>query len=231
MVTVGFTAARDLTAVELALVPDEEKNRTFGSAKRRRQFLCGRSLLRLMLQERTGKPAASHRLTTTDGGKPVCIDGPAVSITHTGERVACSVAENGDIGIDMEIVDEQRDMHRIAREFFSAEEFDWLDAQPRNRFFMLWVLKEAYVKALGQSIFGGLNKLRCKVLPPKIVALGNDEHAGRLHLYAADGLYLALATTEAPLNGVTFHRWEPGAERLLASNEFHLTATTADHAE
>ncbi len=231
MVTVGYTKARDLTANELALVPDEEKNRTFGSSKRRQQFLCGRSLLRLMLQDRTGKPAASHRLTTTADGKPVCLDGPAVSITHSGERVACGLAEGSDIGIDLEVVDEDRDMHKVAKKFFSAEEFEWLDAQPKNRFFMLWVLKEAYVKALGQSIFGGLNKLRCKVLPPKIVAIGNDEHAGRLRLYGTEDSFLALATTAGSLGAVTFHRWEPGAERLLASNEFHLTATTADCAE
>ena len=51
MVVVGYTELRDLTQAELTLLPDDERNREFGSEHRRRQFHCGRALLRLLLQE------------------------------------------------------------------------------------------------------------------------------------------------------------------------------------
>ena len=231
MVTVGHTQTRELSETELELISDDEKNREFGSDQRRQQFLCGRSLLRLMLQDRTGAAAASHQLTTTDDGKPVCVDGPAVSITHTNDRVACSIVSDGEIGIDMEVVDAGRDMDGVAKKFFSDEESEWLDTQPENRFYMLWVLKEAYIKALGRSIFSGLNRLRCKVCPPVIDAMRNDDDIRELYLYKARDSFLALAVTEASLGNVVFQHWPADECRLAASNEFFLTATTSNLAE
>ena len=226
--TVGHTELHDLTSSELALIPSAERDREFGSARRRQQYLCGRSLLRRMLQDRTGEPGISHQLTTTETGKPVCIDGPAISVTHAGDRVACSVAEDGDIGIDLEVIAEHRDISKIARKFFSAEESAWLDTQPKDRFFMLWVLKEAYIKAVGRSIFGGINSLRCKVEPPHIDTISMADQMSELGLYVADDSLLALATSEASLANVYFERWDPDAERLTSSNEYRLLATTRD---
>jgi len=227
---VGYTQIRELAPGELALVPEDERNREFGSEQRRQQYLCGRSLLRLMLQVRTGRPAASIELATTERGKPVCVDGPAVSITHTGNTVACGIADRGELGIDLEIVNERRDTSKVARKFFSGEEADWLETQPQDRFTMLWVLKEAYVKAKGQSIFGSVNRLRCKVVPPQIEPSDECEPFRDLCLYAAGDCYLALVTTEASLRDVTVERWEPGGDTLQDDIQFQLTASSYDYA-
>ena len=222
--TVGHTELHDLTSSELALVPGVERDREFGSARRRQQYLCGRSLLRRMLQDRTGEPGTSHQLTTTESGKPVCISGPAISITHAGDRVACGVAENGDIGIDIELMAEQRDISRITRKFFSDEESSWLETQTKDRFFMLWVLKEAYVKATGRSIFGGINRLRCKVEPPHIDIISMADRMRGLCLYIADGSLLAIAATETSLATVEFERWDTDTGRLTSSSDYRLLA-------
>ena len=227
---VGYTQIRELAPDELALVPEDERKREFGSEQRRQQYLCGRSLLRLMLQERTGKPAASIELTTTEHGKPVCVDGPAVGITHTGNTVACGIADHGELGIDLEIVNERRDTSRVARKFYSSEEADWLETQPLDRFYMLWVLKEAYVKAMGQSIFGSVNRLRCKVVPPLIEPGIECEPFRDLCLYAAGDCYLALVTTEASLRGATVERWESGSDKLQVDTQFQLIASSYDYA-
>ena len=157
--TVGYTQLHDLTSPELARLPSEERDREFASSKRRQEFLCGRSLLRRMLQDKTGEPAASHQLTISKDGKPECVDADRRSALPTLViRVACSIADSGAIGIDLEVVAERRDPMKLANKFFSAEESGWLSTQPVDRFFMLWVLKEAYVKAIGRSIFGGINR-------------------------------------------------------------------------
>ena len=120
MVLVGYTNLRELTRSELSLLPPDERDREFGSHNRRRQFRCGHALLRLMLQRVTGRPAAAHALTAEEGGKPLGPDGIAISITHTGEHVACSVGDCGNIGIDLESIDEQREVSQITERFFSA---------------------------------------------------------------------------------------------------------------
>jgi phosphopantetheine--protein transferase-like protein len=222
---------RDLTSAELEWLPNEERDRDFGSDKRRRQFQCGRALLRQMLEAWTGLPAADHELVAEEGGKPICIDGPAISVTHAGQRVACSVAGTGHVGIDLERIDERRDVEQITQRFFSDEERGWIEAGPRARFYMLWVLKEAFVKAHGQSIFGGLEKLRCVVEPPDIFAQSTEAGFSDLNLYRRDDMYLALAATETALDDVSFRYWAPGSTGLEDGEEYTLIATTNDNAK
>ncbi len=231
MVLVGYTELRDLTRAELTLLPKEEREREFGSDSRRRQFLCGRALLRLLLQQVTGRPAAEHVLTSETGGKPLCSDGPAISITHSGEHVACSVGAGGALGIDLERVDERREVAQITQRFFSAEEQAWISPGPKARFYMLWVLKEAFVKAHGQSVFGGLEKLQCAVEPPRIEARASEAGFQDLSLYRHGDMFLAIASTEMSLDNVHFMRWAPPANELKEGNDYSLVASTNKEAE
>ncbi len=228
--TVGYTKLRELTPSELALLPDAERNREFGSDSRRQQYYCGHALLRLMLQELTGNAAAEHGLTTEEGGKPIGPDGIAVSITHTGDSVACAVALAGQVGVDIEAIDERREVSQITERFFSSDEKHWLVAGPRARFYMLWVLKEAFVKAHGQSIFGGLEKLRCTVEPPAIKAEASEGGYADLSLYQHRDLMLAVATTEEPLNDVNFVQWPADTSVLQPGSDYSLLATTNSEA-
>jgi phosphopantetheine--protein transferase-like protein len=135
------------------------------------------------------------------------------------------------VGIDLERIDERRDVEQITQRFFSDEERGWIEAGPRARFYMLWVLKEAFVKAHGQSIFGGLEKLRCVVEPPDIFAQSTEAGFSDLNLYRRDDMYLALAATETALDDVSFRYWAPGSTGLEDGEEYTLIATTNDNAK
>jgi len=230
LVIVGYTDLRELTQSDLALLPAAERDRDFGSGNRRNQFQCGHALLRLLLQKVTGKPAADHELTAEDGGKPIGPDGVAVSITHTGQRVACSVSDLGQVGIDLERIDERRETKQIIDRFFTEKEKAWLESGPLARFYMLWVLKEAFVKAHGQSIFGGLEKLHCVVEPPHIDAEATAGGFRDLSLYRRNEMFMALATTEASLARVEFRYWPAGTDRLEPASDYRLIASTNDEA-
>lgn len=223
---VGYTELRDLHDDELSLLPKDELQLEFGSPGRARQFRCGRALLRLLLQQATGKPAHSHEIRTEDGGKPFCTDGPGISLTHTSEIVAAAVVQHGLVGIDVESAGERHDIERIADRFFSEREKAWLDGHSPDGFFMLWVIKEAFVKAHGQSIFGGLEKLRCTVDPPRIEASATEGAFNSLSLYRRADMFLALATTEIELGDVPTWYWQPGSREFVPSDDFRLIATT-----
>jgi len=233
VVKAAYTNIRELTPSERELIPGHEleHQETFTAERRQQEYLCGRALLRLMLEHWTGRPAKSHRLSKAESGKPVCIDGPAVSITHSGGLVACAIADSGDIGIDLEAINPRRNIAKVARKFYSENEVNWLETQAPDRFFMLWVLKEAYVKAMGRSIFGGINGLCCKVNPPRIDVIDASDGFRELGLYNCDDMFLGLATTQAALGDVKIGRWNPGGEIESANNKFKLMATTYDIAE
>lgn len=225
MVRAGLARVRDLSPQELALLPETERERRFGSERRRCEYRCGRVLLRLMLQEWTGVPAAAHRLQTTRKGKPWREGGLSLSISHSGGRVACAVTDRGEIGVDLEAPRAQRDLRRIARYVFSDEERAWYESRPDDHFYWLWVLKEAYVKALGESIFGGSNCLRCTLQPPDIRVLPDSGPLADLVLFAAGASYLAIVTTSASLRDLRLDNWLPGARSPEPDTDFRLIAT------
>ena len=225
------TRLRDLTAAERACISSSELGRLgrIGSSRREQEYLCGRSLLRHALERFTGIPARSHQLARTDEGKPICLDGPAISLTHSGDLVACAVAESGEIRIDIEIPDRRRRTAYIADRYFSAEEAAWLETQSEDRFYMLWVLKEAYLKALGCGL-RGLDYLRCKVDPPTIEAGVEDDSLRALSLYESDDAFMALAARHIPLKSVTFERWISGSTGPAVCSNFRPIAMANDFA-
>lgn len=226
-VLVAYTTLRELTAAELALLAPADLQRVadIGAQRRQQEYLCGRALLRNTLESWTGEPAATHRLTTTKQGKPSCIGGPAVSITHSGDLVACAVTGSGDIGIDLEVPKRDRSTTDIARSYFSSEEASWLATQPADRFHMLWVLKEACLKAIGLGL-GGMDRFRFKVTPPKIEASIEGVSIDSLGLYSMGEAFLAIATRHFSLPEVLFACWCPGAEKPVTGSGFRAIAKT-----
>jgi len=198
-----------------ALVTAEDRQRVSVEmhARRRSEYLAGRALLRHALARYTGERADSLTIRVTADGKPECVGGPAISVSHSGDLVCCAIAERGDIGVDVEVGRRRTEVTALAERYFTAAEVRWLDAEPEQRFRMLWVLKEAYLKSLGVGLAGGIGTLECRIEPPVIdacVAGGGAEL--RLALWSGADCHLAVATLGAPPVEYAIERWTPAAE-------------------
>jgi phosphopantetheinyl transferase len=194
--------------------------------RRRAEHLAGRALLRIALQDWTGRPAVSHVVRAGASGKPECVGGPEISVSHSRGLVVCALAPEGRIGVDVELPVSGRAIDGIADRYFSADERHWIGSRP-ERFHMLWVLKEAYLKALGLGLAGGLDALRCEIAPPRIEAIVESSgDAPALALYeVADG-FVGIATLGCRLETVTAQRWAPDAP--LRAAPLKLVAKTAN---
>lgn len=99
-------------------------------------------------------------------GKPH-LDAPfqdlAVSWSHSGEALLVALGPARDIGVDVEQYRVRPRMMEIAQRFFHPSELDWLraqdDADRADAFVRLWCVKEALLKAHGQGVSFGLEKL------------------------------------------------------------------------
>jgi 4'-phosphopantetheinyl transferase len=134
---------------------------------------------------------------------------PALWFNLSGTRglVACAVSPaTPTIGVDVEVVEPMADMLDVAAQFFSGAEVEALRALPAQdraeRFFMLWTLKESYVKARGLGI-------AAMPLPDVAFDLGTDDSIG-----------LALA----PRLGDEASAWQFACVRVSAD---HLLAVAA----
>ncbi len=172
---------------------DIERAQGMKSEQRLRQFVLGRKLLQQALAEFYNLPLS---LQLRAGGKPEAL-GAAVSLSHSGGRVAVALAEEGNpLGIDIEVY-KNRNFMRLARHYFAPDEVAALELLPeleqRHCFFKFWVLKESLAKFTGS----GLNS---KLLRGAFVVRGNP--AGPVSFYSRGGEW-ALALTahcEAQIN-------------------------------
>lgn len=125
--------------------------RRFVRRERRRQFLIGRVLARQALGALLGVDPKGLIIEDVAGHRPVLMHLPAhFSISHSGPWVACAVSADTTVGLDVEVMDPERDIGALAAQAFGDECCAWLAARPdatRIRdFYMMWSANEARIK-------------------------------------------------------------------------------------
>jgi 4'-phosphopantetheinyl transferase len=136
-----------------------ERYNRFASEDAARQFLAGRALTRAALSRYTGVPAGNWRFAANSHGR-LSVDEPyrhrdlVFNLSHCSGLAVLAVARSAEIGIDAEAVDRSVDIEGVGRSVFTQPEADWVlrsRGLERDRFFDLWTLKEAYIKARGRG--------------------------------------------------------------------------------
>jgi len=158
----------DIAARIAAWLTDDERERQarFGAPTPRRLDLVARGLSRAVLSrlEPGIAPGEWRFLRDADGrpslAPPFDATGLHFNLAHTRGLVVLAVGGIAGIGVDVESMD-KRVRTELATRYFSAAESADLSALPVDaraaRFLRLWTLKEAYLKATGQGIAGGLD--------------------------------------------------------------------------
>jgi 4'-phosphopantetheinyl transferase len=122
-----------------------------------RDYAAAHALLRTALSRNTDRRPDSWQFDKTSRGKPLLIDdagnGASFSLSHTHGMVACAVTADVEIGVDVESIAREVNVLDLAARFFSPAEAQMLarldPTSRRGRFFDLWTLKEAVLKAIG----------------------------------------------------------------------------------
>lgn len=129
----------------------------FQRSERRRQFIAGRVLARMLLGELCGVAPGALQLQERAGQGPA-LAGPhraqGLSISHSGPLVAVAVCADSALGLDIESIDPERDVLAIAEHAFDSARAAALAALPEagrpRAFYRMWSEHEARIK-LGQE--------------------------------------------------------------------------------
>lgn len=152
----------------------------------------GAELLLLAALQELGGPMPPLEISCGEGGKPALKDGPAFSLSHSGERVLCALSDKP-VGADLQKL--RPCNPALVRRFFTAEEGAWLEEQ-RERdlaFSLLWSLKESYVKYRGSGIAGEhLDSFTVRVLPDGRAWI--DGSSVKLWYAVCDGYVMAVCS-------------------------------------
>jgi 4'-phosphopantetheinyl transferase len=135
--------------------------------KVRREYLLGRALVRTALGRHLSAAREALRFSAGPHGKPLLIQPTGVGVdfnlAHTEGLLVAAVTFAGQVGVDVEPTARPVNLD-IADRYFAPSEIASLRALPQTaqveRFLTLWTLKEAYLKATGVGISGGLSAIR-----------------------------------------------------------------------
>jgi 4'-phosphopantetheinyl transferase len=183
--------------------PDVERQQRLYFEAGRRQFALTRALQRQVLSEYAADvSAAQWQFQNSPEGRPRLAPpfdrtGLHFNLAHTEGVVAMAVCRHARVGVDVEKLG--RAPLAVAERYFSSAETTQLrefpvEAQPR-RFLQLWTLKEAYLKAIGTGLAGGLGRMS--------FVFGT---AGVFHFQRAE---------DADAPRWQFHQYEIGAQHML----------------
>lgn len=135
---------------EQMLAPDERRRRdSFGSAKRRREFLLGRVAARQLLADQLDvEPGAVLLRVADDDAVEVAESALHLSIAHSGGRAVAAVAPFR-VGVDLEEL-QPRDPS-VVRFMLHPDDsirYESWTLPPDERLIACWTVKEAVLKAL-----------------------------------------------------------------------------------
>jgi len=189
-------------------IAERERAARFVEAGHGRRWAAARAALRALLALYTDANPRELRFTEGPHGKPALAageDGRAsalrFNLSHSGDTALIAIANEREIGVDVELPRRMVDHVAIARRILTAEEADRIaaikDPGERERAFLqAWVRWEAVLKCYGTGIGGA-------VTPP------NGPEPWVVDLDPNPPAAAALAVEHGPI-AVRTWRWPPG---------------------
>lgn len=144
--------------------PEERlKQKNFFFEKHRHQYLMTRGLVRYVLSQYENTVAPSDwSFTQNQYGRPYVANRGLsqtlfFNLSHTENCIALLVSHEAIAGVDVEWVRRKSETLEIAERYFSLREVGDMISLPDkanrvDRFYDLWTLKEAYIKARGMGL-------------------------------------------------------------------------------
>jgi 4'-phosphopantetheinyl transferase len=187
-------------------------------------YVAAHALARFAIGRALGREAGSLEFDYDPLGKPHLVGAADLgfSLSHADGLVGCALGVHREIGIDIENMRQETDLGAIADVAFAVSEREWVAALPtgdrRERFFQLWTLKEAYLKAKGvgfshppaEAVFDLAEK------PPRLKSddgFAADWRFGSMRAGAAHVVSVAVRTSSAAPVAGTWLSVSPGSAR------------------
>lgn len=170
--TAGIDQAQYCALGRLLSVTERARADALWRAEDRRDYVAAHALLRRALALRTGAAPEELVFERDAQGRPFLAhaeEGNAsdFSLSHSAGLVACAISGAHAVGVDVEAINGAIDVSRIAARYFTVDEAAALLQCPVSdralRFFELWTLKEALLKAAGVGPASTLDSVSFRV--------------------------------------------------------------------
>ena len=211
----------EIEALATILSADEsDRARRFCFEKDRNRFIAARGILRSLLATYLNLPPSQLEFAYGDRGKPsLSVANPcniSFNLSHSKGLALYAITRTSPIGIDIEYLRPMSDALQLAKRFFSHSEYEAIaqlsPPEQQRAFFKAWTAKEAYLKAKGSGLSGGLEKVEISIASREVLKLlsidGDDRMAGRWSLYSVEPHPDYLAALAIEKNNWNLSYWD-----------------------
>ena len=187
-------------------LPEDQQRRLsrFVHREGRLQYAVSHAALNTILSQYTGVPPLELRFVDGEKGKPLLMGSTlSFNLSHSHHAAMIAVSNAPTVGVDVEWVRHKSGLIDIAERYFSKQELRWIEAaageeEGVERFYRVWVCKEAYLKAVGVGLTVSLDQFFVRFdLRNEQFSLGGQVEPGgyalRHRLHKAGGQQYALA--------------------------------------
>jgi 4'-phosphopantetheinyl transferase len=176
------------------------------SSPRKIEYLVTRFLVRSVLSKYLHTPPQMIEFTKGEFGRPEISLPPTdlvFNISHCRDFVVCAIGSNCELGVDLEKTRDLSEIESIIQNHLTPQEKEVIQSFANKdqveKFYELWTLKEAFIKAKGHGHSLRINRITFSVkddsiqlsTPPDIEP--HPEKWGFTSLRPANGYQLALA--------------------------------------
>lgn len=133
----------------------------FKFEEHKNHFIAARGFLRQIISNYLQILSNEIVFNYSDRGKPsIQNDNLQFNISHSQDLALYAFCHNHLIGVDLEYLRDDVEYDKIAQRFFTPAESEFISklslAKQKQTFFHFWTIKEAYLKATGEGLGGGL---------------------------------------------------------------------------
>lgn len=201
---------------------------------RRDRFTVAHGVVRLLVAERLGLPAAELRWRRGPNGKPEPVgawSGPGgmrLNYSASGALAVLALAAGRRVGVDVEELPDPRVAARVADRFFPARDARWVAAavSPGDRaarFATLWCRREACVKVYGGRLAESLGLAVGDPGPVRLPVAGVSCTVRDVPLPGHPGFRAAVAVQGTRPFGLRCTVWDVG--RILTDHQLRVLAS------
>jgi 4'-phosphopantetheinyl transferase len=182
LISLDVTEENLQNLISLLSESEKLKAKCFKFLHHQRHYQAVHGILRIILARYLNLDPAQINFTHSDRGKPYLTDdcNPVnlqFNLSHSENRAIVGISRDRLIGVDLEKMRPMESSLQLAKRFFCPSEYALLtQAIPEERdklFFQLWTAKEAYLKATGEGISGGLNQVEIALNPLHLINFPN----------------------------------------------------------
>ncbi|MDJ0660069.1 MAG: 4'-phosphopantetheinyl transferase superfamily protein [Crocosphaera sp.] len=196
---------------------ERNKAQRFRFEKHQKRFTIARSSLKHILSLYLSISPQEIEFEYNDYGKPQLLEqinniNLQFNVSHSENIAIYGITCRYLIGVDVEYIRPMLEADNLAKRFFSEKEFEYIrELSPEEKdkgFFRLWTAKEAYLKAIGQGISGGLDKVEISIDEPiRFIKLSESDHINyKLFYLTPHDNYLGAIAVQN--NQQIYHYWE-----------------------